>query len=231
MLIDTIIPCRSGSKGLPNKNIKLYKNKPLIAYSIELSKKCEYINNTYVSTDSKYYSEIAQKYGAIIPYLRPSEISQDLSTDYEFLIYHINWLIETNKVLPDYILQLRPTYPNRSLDILNDCINIIKNNQNYDSLRTVVSFDKSPYKMYTIENNNLNPLFNIYNNINEPYNCARQLLPQCYLHNGYIDIIKTNTILNLKSTSGNKIYPYIMNSNNIDDIDTIDDWNKSEKKY
>ena len=81
--------------------------------------------------------------------------------------------------------------------------------------------------MYFIQNNNLIPYFNVYTNINEPYNMPRQLFPTTYIHNGCIDIIKTNVISNLKSMSGNHIYPFIMNENN--DIDSVDDLEKSKK--
>jgi CMP-N,N'-diacetyllegionaminic acid synthase len=230
MIIHSIIPCRSGSKGILNKNIKIYKNKPLISHSIELSLKCNYINKTIISTDSKEYGEIGEKYGGLLLYIRPIEISLDLSTDYEFINYHINWLKENNEEIPDYIIQLRPTYPNRKIEILNKCIELMINNKEYDSLRTVVKIDKSPYKMYNIENNKLIPLFTKYKDFNEPYNLPRQELPECYLHNGYIDIIKTSTIINKKSITGDLIYPYIMDSVETYDIDTHEDWEKSELK-
>ena len=82
--------------------------------------------------------------------------------------------------------------------------------------------------MYLLEDNKLNPIFKNYKNIKEPYNQCRQILPTTYLHNGYIDILKTE-ILNNNTISGNKILPYIMKDSDNIDIDFIDDWNKSEK--
>ena len=82
--------------------------------------------------------------------------------------------------------------------------------------------------MYSINNNTLTPLFNKINNIIEPFNQCRQVLPKTYLHNGYIDIFNTN-IINNGTISGQNIYPYIMNKNDTIDIDSIDDWNKAEK--
>lgn len=81
--------------------------------------------------------------------------------------------------------------------------------------------------MYSIENNRLNPLFNTYNTINETYNQCRQVLPQCYLNNGYIDICKSSIIKN-NTISGYKIYPYIMDKNDTIYIDTMEDWDKEE---
>lgn len=228
MKIIAIIPARSGSKGIPDKNIKIYKSLPLIAHSIKLAINCQLINEIIVSTDSEKYKKIAEKYGAKVPYIRPDNISDDLSTDYDFIKYHIDWCIEYKKKIPDIIVQLRPTYPNRKLSILSEAIKIFINNyNNYDSLRSVIKFEKSPFKMYTINNKILKPLFNNIGNIIEPYNQCRQALPDCYLHNGCIDIIKTSVILIKKSITGDKIYPYIMPENETHDIDTINDWNKS----
>ena len=230
MKITAIIPARSGSKGIPHKNIKIYKNLPLLVHSINIAKECKYINEIIVSTDSEKYKKIAEKNGAVVPYIRPIEISNDLSTDIEFLKYHINWCNKNNNNLPDLIVQLRPTYPNRNIFHLNNTIKImIDNFKEYDSLRTVIKFDKSPFKMYRIKNNILGPLFNKIDNIKEPYNRCRQDLPETYLHNGYIDIIKTGTIINKGSVTGDKIFPYIMDNNEINDIDTTEDWIKSLK--
>ena len=76
-------------------------------------------------------------------------------------------------------------------------------------------------------NNKLLPLFNEFNEIKEPYNQCRQILPECYLHNGYIDILKIETLKN-GSISGSNIYPYLMNKNEDIDIDTLEDWKKAE---
>ena len=75
---------------------------------------------------------------------------------------------------------------------------------------------------------NLVPIIKEFNNYNEPYNQARQLFPNTYLHNGCIDIIKSKIIIEKNMLSGTNIMPYIMNDNETYDIDNIDDFNKSE---
>jgi N-acylneuraminate cytidylyltransferase len=226
-----IIPARSGSKGLPNKNIKEFRGKPLIAWSIEQAKKSTFTSKMkiIVSTDSEEYADIARQYGAEVPFLRPVGISEDLSTDYEFINHAVVWLKENQNYYSDIILQLRPTSPLRKVETIDECLEIfIKNMNKYDSLRTVVPFEKSPYKMYTVQENILTPLFSIINDIKEPYNQCRQILPASYLHNGYIDIMKT-CILENNTISGNAIYPYIMSEIDTIDIDDINDWKKAEK--
>jgi N-acylneuraminate cytidylyltransferase len=231
LYIVALIPARCGSKGIPHKNIKLYKNKPLLVHSIDIAKECKYIKEIYVSTDSEEYQNIAIENGANITPLRPIEISDDLSPDIDTFLYFIKMFKTNNLKIPDLIIHLRPTYPNRKIDILNECIEkFIENYEKYDSLRTVVKIDKTPIKMYHIENNNLIPYFDKYQCFIEPFNQARQNFPDTYLHNGCIDIVKTELIINNKLLSGTKIYPYIMNENETDDIDNINDFNKSENK-
>ena len=219
-----IIPARSGSKGLPHKNIKDYRGKPLLAWSIEQAQLCRYDMKIVVSTDSKEYADIAMKYGAEAPFLRPYEISGDLSTDYECMKHSVEWLKENQQYYPDIVLQLRPTSPLRKVEDINKAIGLfLENRENYDSLRSVVEFEKSPYKMYTLTENTLVPLFKKVDNIDEPYNQCRQILPKCYLHNGYIDIFNTS-ILENATISGERIYPYVMNKEDTLDIDEAKDW-------
>lgn len=229
MKILTIIPARSGSKGIPHKNIKLFQNKPLLAHSIGHATKCKHKSKIIVSTDSEEYADIARSYGAEVPFLRPKDISLDLSTDFEFISHAIDWLKSNEDYEPDIVVQLRPTYPTRNVDKLNECIDIfVKNRSEYDSLRTVIPFEKSPFKMYTIKDESLTPLFVEINGISEPYNRCRQILPRCYLHNGYIDIFNASLVKN-GTISGNKIYPYVMSADEYHDIDSLEDWADAEK--
>ena len=218
-----IIPARSGSKGIIDKNIIDYNGKPLLSWSIIQAKNSKYKMKIIVSTDSEKYKKIAIEYGAEVPFLRPPEISQDLSTDFECIIHCVKWLEKNENYKSDIILHLRPTSPNRSVTLIDDCLdNFIKNRLNYDSLRSVIPFDKSPFKMYKIANDHLLPLFRSIDDIYEPYNQARQILPQCYLHNGYVDILNTS-ILQYSTISGNKILPYVMNEEDNIDIDNPKD--------
>ena len=228
----TIIPARSGSKGISHKNIKIFKGKPLIAWSIEQVFMSSYKDKmrVIVSTDSAEYAKIANIYGAETPFLRPPELSQDLSTDYECIRHALEYLKNEEDYIPDIVLQLRPTQPCRKIEDINKCLDLFINNMDkYDSLRTVVEFEKSPYKMYSIENDILIPMYKEINGIKEPYNQCRQALPKTYLHNGYIDIFKAS-IVNEGTISGERIYPYIMDKSDTIDIDTMDDWFKADKK-
>ena len=93
-----IIPARSGSKRIKNKNIRKFKGKPLLAHSIIHSNKSKYIQRTIVSTDSPKYAKIAKKYGAEVPFLRPKKISKDRSTDLQCFKHCINFFKKKKKL-------------------------------------------------------------------------------------------------------------------------------------
>lgn len=230
MYVLALIPARGGSKGIKMKNIKEFKGKPLIYWSIKLALDCKVVNRVIVSTDNENIKRVAEECGADVPFLRPKEISGDLSTDYEFIKHCLDYLKENGEDEPDIIVQLRPTYPTRKLDILNETLDIfIKELDKYDSLRTVYEMEKSPYKMYNIEDGELKPLFQEVKGIKEPYNQCRQLLPKTYIHNGYIDLIKTEIVEKKFSITGDRIYPYLMSKEEYHDIDTEEDWKDAEK--
>jgi CMP-N-acetylneuraminic acid synthetase len=201
-----------------------------MAHRINVALQSKYIKEVYVSTDSEEYNEIAIKYGAKITPIRPKEISDDLSPDID-TFKHFLKMYKNKTEIPDIIVHLRPTYPNRTLELLDDTIEYFINNyEYYDSLRTIVPFKKTPYKMYYINNNNLIPFLKEHNTLKEPYNQARQNFPETYLHNGCIDIVKSNIIMNYDLLSGEYILPYIMDEDEINDIDDYNDFKLSENK-
>jgi len=231
MKILCIIPARSGSKGIPHKNIKKLNGLPLIAYSIKQALQTKYYKNKQmdiiVSTDSEEYKKVAEKYGADVPVLRPKEISLDNSTDYEFIKHMVEYQ-KSKGIKYEIILQLRPTQPIRKVSDIDKCLDIfVKEYVNYDSLRTVIENDKTPYKMYSLEDNHLKSLLKV-DGIKESFNMGRQYLPKTYLHNGYIDILKPE-LLEDEMISGERIYGYVMNKEDKYDIDTLEDWEKTEK--
>ncbi len=105
-----IVPARSGSKGLPDKNIKSINGKPLMAWSIEAGLKSKYIDRLIVSTDSEKYAEIAKYFGAEVPFIRPDKISTDESSRKDVIKHSLDFFKNKNE-LYDYIVLLEPTSP------------------------------------------------------------------------------------------------------------------------
>jgi CMP-N-acetylneuraminic acid synthetase len=224
--IFALIPARSGSKLIPDKNIRIIGGKPLLAHSVSHALASKLINRAIVSTDSPVYAEIARKYGAEVPFLRPSEFSQDSSTDLEVFTHALKWLAENEGYVPDICVHLRPTYPIRKIEDIDKVIQILIENPDIDSVRSVTLSKETPMKMwFRGDNGLLSPV--VKTELNEPYNLPRQLLPQTYLQNACIDAVRTRVITEMKSMTGTKIFGYVMNENF--DIDTEEQFQKLEE--
>ena len=194
-----IIPCRSGSKAIKNKNILNIFGKPLIYYSIFFAKKCGFIDKIIVSTDSQKYKKIVEQYGVKVPFLRPKKISKDSSLDIDMFKHTIEWLKNNENYIPDLIVHLRPTTPLRKIKTLKKAINIMTKNKNLDSLRSI-SLNKSvPYKMWIFNENNslIKPLIKEKKFV-ESYNIPRQMLRNTYTQNAVYDIFKTKLLKNFQ---------------------------------
>ena len=220
MNILAIIPARSGSKSVKDKNIRYIGDKPMLAYSIDHALKSKFINRVIVSTDSIKYAKIAREYGAETPFLRPKEYSTDTSLDIDVFKHCIDYLDRNEKYNPDIVVQLRPTYPIRNIQDIDNMIEIILKNPQVDSVRSITVAKETPYKMWLKgDNGKIKPLINT---IPEGYNLPRQQLPTVYYQNASIDIIRTNVITEQGSMSGENIYGYVMEDNF--DIDTEEEF-------
>ena len=194
----SIKPARGGSKGLPKKNILPLNNHPLIAYSIKASLIENQVSRTICSTDSEEIAEVAKKYGAEVPFMRPAEVSSDTSTDLENFTYTLNRLKKEDNYQPDLVVQLRPTSPIRHKSFLKDAIDLINSDERIDSVRAISDPDHTPYKMWNIDEEGfLEPLLKLDNNL-EPFNTQRQLLPKIYAQTGTIEVIRATTIIEKK---------------------------------
>ena len=147
-----IIPARSGSKSLVDKNIKLLSGHPLIAYSIAIVKLSKKVDRVIVSTNSQRYADIAKQYGAEVPFMRPDKYSTDTATDKGFLAHAMSWIEENEGYLPEYWVHLRPTTPLRNVDIVDDAINEIMQSENATSLRSGHKAPESPLKWFVKDN-------------------------------------------------------------------------------
>jgi len=213
-----LIPARGGSKSIPLKNIKLFCGKPLIVYSIEAALECSLIDRTIVSTDSADIAEIARGAGAEVPFLRPEELAQDDTPDFPVFIHCIEWLKEHEGYEPDILVHLRPTSPLRTVSMIENAIQLLRDDPDADAVRAVCEPSQNPFKMWEIrEDGFMSPL--VKTDIPEQYNQPRQRLPVVYWQNGYIDVTRRKTLLESKSMTGDRIKPLVVDNANIIDID------------
>lgn len=132
-IVATIILARGGSKGLPKKNIALLNGKPLIAYTIEASLNCKYVDRTIVSTDDHEIAELAKKYGAEVPFMRPAELSGDFANAEECLLHAVNWLAENEGYHIDIVSYMQVTDVFKKKYMLEGCIKVLLENPEIES--------------------------------------------------------------------------------------------------
>ncbi|MFT3985945.1 MAG: acylneuraminate cytidylyltransferase, partial [Lachnospiraceae bacterium] len=224
-----VIPARSGSKSVADKNIRLIDKKPMLAYSIEHAKRSHYINRVIVSTDSERYAQIAREYGAEVPFLRPAEYATDTALDYDVFYHALTFLKQKENYIPELVVQLRPTYPIRDVEDIDKMIGQMLADESIDSMRCIAPAKEIPYKMWLCRDmdSDFSLLDPLMTDIEECYNMPRQQLPKVYYQNACIDVIRTQVITKQHSMSGKKIMGYRMNDNF--DIDTAEEFKKAEE--
>tara|TARA_A100001011_G_C14095683_1_gene750522 strand:- start:64 stop:792 length:729 start_codon:yes stop_codon:yes gene_type:complete len=189
-----VIPARSGSKIVKDKNIIKLNGHPIMSYSISIAKKSTQIDKVVFSSDSKKYLNIAKKYKPDIIHKRSKKNSSDKATDLDFLKEIIKYLFNNHNYKPDLIVLLRGNCPSRNLKNLDKAIKYFKQNmKKYTSLRSVTKMSETSYKTFYISSKKLkNIVTKNYDEKNS--NKPKEAFKETYSGNGYIDIIKTKSI-------------------------------------
>ena len=220
------IPARSGSQRVKNKNIRFLGEYPLIAYTIAQARTAGCFSSVIVSTDCKKISEIAKKYGAEVPELRPAKFAQSTSPDIEW-IQHLLKFLESEARLPDAFSLLRPTSPFRRPETINKAWESFKNTSGVDSLRAVEKCLQHPGKMWVIREGRLVPILPFGD---PPWHSSQyQTLPEVFVQNASLEIAWSRIPLEKGTIAGSTVMPWISEEYDGFDINTIDDWNTSER--
>tara|TARA_Y100000034_G_scaffold136839_1_gene216255 strand:- start:4505 stop:5254 length:750 start_codon:yes stop_codon:yes gene_type:complete len=221
----TIIPARSGSKRVPNKNIRMFNGYPLIAYSIAASKMSESIERTIVSTDDVTIAEISRRFGAEVPFLRPKEYSTDSSPDIGFFAHAFQWFEKNEGHVPEYFVHLRTVAPLRSPGVVNQAVQMIIDNPEATGLRSVHEFPQPVCKMFAIDGLYLEGLCPD-DDRPEYYNLPGQMFEPVYCPSSYVDVVRYSTFRDTGMLHGDKILAFI--TRDIGDIDTIEQFESTE---
>jgi len=215
-----LIPARGGSKGLPGKNIKLLNGKPLISYAIDSALKVKTIDRVIVNTDDPEIAEVAKKYGAEVPFLRPDALASDTANAIDVYLHFIDY-IESENYSCESLIILQPTSPLRSAVHIQEAIELFREKQ----ASSVISFTKEQHPVfwhkYINEQGKITPLFEKDHVVN------RQELPVTYYPNGAIFIFDI-AFLKKKNYYGEETYGYLMSNKNSIDIDTQEDFDYAE---
>ena len=184
-----LIPARGGSKGIKDKNIVDVCGKPLIAYSIDAAKNSKYVDDVVITTDSERIKEVAERYGADVPFLRPAELAADNSKTIDAVIHAVNTLKEVGRNY-DILILLQPTSPLRTVKEIDDAIELFINKGCAD-LASVSKVNEHPILMRKINGDGV-----MTNLLNLPSTIRRQDMPPIYRINGSIYINSIKTLVN-----------------------------------
>lgn len=220
-----IIPARAGSKGVEDKNIRLLGGRPLLAWSIVACLKSKAINRVMVSTDSEKYANLALSFGAEVPFLRPSEISGDHATDYDFVLHALNWL-KAHSSEPKQIAHIRPTTPLREPELINEAIDFFARNPTATAVRSVHEMSESAYKTFEISEDGALRCVGSNSTDLDMSNRARQVFPKTYHANGYIDVLSVSFIRKMGLLHGGNVLPF--NTPMVTEVDTEEDFSYLE---
>jgi CMP-N-acetylneuraminic acid synthetase len=222
-VIVTIITARGGSKGLPGKNIKIFAGMPLIAWSIIVSQKFSDATRVIVSTDNKEIADIARRYGAEVPFMRPQELASDTADSVDVVLHALDWLRAHESCYPEMVLLLQPTSPLREVADIAAAINI-QREMNADSVVSVCDATCPPQWLRTIDVSTGRLL--ALSNSQELR--RRQDTPKLYQLNGSINLIKSNVLRDKRTFYPEKTYPVVMPRERSVDIDSAFDFHISE---
>ncbi len=217
-----VIPARGGSKGLPGKNIRNLAEKPLVSWTIDAAKGSQYIDTVTVNTDSIEIAEVARKYGAQVPFLRPAELATDSASSYDVIIHALNWHAE-QEILFDLVMLLQPTSPLRTVHDIDRAIEIFFEKK-AQAIVSVCPCDHHPWWANTLPNSgNMEKFLRP-----EVLQTNRQGLPPHYRLNGAIYLADIDFLRLNGSFFGSKTFALTMSKKHSVDIDDIIDFQLAE---
>tara|TARA_B100001248_G_scaffold262323_1_gene257535 strand:+ start:2336 stop:3016 length:681 start_codon:yes stop_codon:yes gene_type:complete len=220
MTLIALIPARRGSKGIPNKNLREFKGQPLIAWTINQALSSTSIDRVIVSTEDEEIAEIAKKFGAEIPFLRPNNLANDSSLVIETVIHAINNLNDVND-----ILLMQPTSPLRRVEDIDNIVELRKKFKG-QSAASLVKVSEYPQWMYSLDNQNMYPFLGKINSFER-----RQNLKKIHILNGSLYLSSKKHLIENGSFISNETIPYIMPPKFSVDIDEEIDWVYAEFLY
>jgi CMP-N-acetylneuraminic acid synthetase len=226
--IVALIPARSGSKRVPDKNIRLLAGHPVMAYTIAAALDSRIFSDVIVSTDSENYAEIARYYGAEVPFLRPAELAGDVSPDIEWLEYTLKRLREEGRNYDCFSI-LRPTSPFRLPETIQRAWHAFLAEEGVDSLRAVEKCQQHPGKMWVVRGKRMMPLLPL-SPPEQPWHSSQyQSLPEVYVQNASLEIAWTRVFLEDRTIAGTVLMPFLTEGHEGFDVNNPHDWFLAEQ--
>lgn len=222
------IPARSGSKRVPNKNIRPLGAHPMLAYSVRAAIDSGVFDAVICATDSEQYAEVARHYGAEVPFLRAAEISGDKSPDVEWVVWMLNQLRVLGREYEIFSI-LRPTSPFRLPGTIRRAWTQFIADPRADSLRAIEKCKQHPGKMWVVRGNRMLPLLPFTNGSTPWHSSQYAALPEVYAQDASLEIAWSRVPLEQRSIAGEAIIPFISQGYEGFDINEPEDWWMAER--
>jgi CMP-N,N'-diacetyllegionaminic acid synthase len=223
-----LIPARSGSKRVTDKNIRPLAGHPVIAYTICAALQSGVFSAVVVSTDSEQYAEISRNYGAETPFLRPVEISGDISPDIEWIEHALTHLRAQGREFDCFSI-LRPTSPFRLPETIQRAWKEFTSQEGVDSLRAVEKCREHPGKMWVVRGRRMYPLLTIGPAELPWHSTPYQALPVVYAQNASLEIARTRVVFEGHTIAGEVIMPFFTEGFEGFDVNRPYDWQLAEE--
>jgi transketolase len=218
-----LIPARSGSVRIPDKNIKKLGEHPLLAYTITSALRSQIFSSVIVSTDSAEYAEIARYYGAEVPFLRPKDLAGEKSPDFEWVKFTLEKLREMGRKF-EFFSILRPTSPFRKPETIQRAWETFQEAKGADSIRAVEKCKQHPGKMWRIEGDRMKPLLTSPAKGTPWHSCQYASLPEIFVQNASLEIARAKVVFDGGTISGSEVTPFFTRGNEGFDINRPEDW-------
>ncbi len=217
------IPARSGSKRVPNKNIRPLGGHPMLAYSVQAAIDSGVFDAVICATDSELYADVARHYGAEVPFLRSDEISGDKSPDIEWVVWMLNKLRESGRSFEVFSI-LRPTSPFRLPETIQRAWAMFTEDPQADSLRAIEKCKQHPGKMWVVRGKRMLPVMPFTNGATPWHSSQYSVLPEIYAQDASLEIAWSRVPLEQNSIAGEAIIPFISQGLEGFDINEPEDW-------
>ena len=222
------VPARSGSKRLPDKNIKVLGGHPVMAYTIAAARASGVFSAVVISTDSERYAALAKHYGAEAPFLRPPGIAGDLSPDIEWVDHALTTLEKDGRRFDCFSI-LRPTSPFRRAATVRRAWDVFLAAEGADSLRAVEKCRQHPGKMWIVRGGRMLPLLPL-GPVDRPWHSSQyQALPEVYVQNASLEIAWAETVRDQKTIAGVTVVPFFTEGMEGVDVNDARDWDWAER--
>lgn len=224
-----LIPARSGSKRVPHKNVRRLGDHPIIAYTVAPALRSGVFDAVVVSTDSEDIADVAQHYGAEVPFLRPAEMAGDRSPDIEWVEYTLRRLAREGRHYECFSI-LRPTSPFRTEETIRRAWHAFRDETGVDSLRAVERCRQHPGKMWVLRGSRMLPLLP-FGPSEQPWHSSQyQSLPEVHVQNASLEIAWSRVVLERRTIAGEVIMPFVTQGPEGFDINDPDDWLLAEHR-